>query len=224
MSLVGRYLLEDRYCAVDEPARARSCGNPGHASRRWGRAGSLVPLLVDAYALDAETEPTMWFTVSLYRSALQVIVDDYASTPCPRLTRTSSTRSMTRSAVRPWQFPIAPDQIPCGATTGGGRCRAGRPQRSSGWTSTASAACPAPAMTADVAAAGLGRAADRYVEHRVGSPVRRGRPRLARRRVLPADLDASGHHGRVGPGPHRAFETTDAGWLLWKGDESSRWF
>ena len=22
----------------------------------------------------------------------------------------------------------------------------------------------------------------------------------------------------------RAFETTDAGWLLWKGDESSRWF
>jgi hypothetical protein len=27
-----------------------------------------------------------------------------------------------------------------------------------------------------------------------------------------------------GPDFTRAFETTDAGWLLWKGDESSRWF
>jgi len=27
-----------------------------------------------------------------------------------------------------------------------------------------------------------------------------------------------------GPDLTRAFETTDAGWLLWKGDESSRWF
>ena len=78
-----------------------------------GRVSSF-PLVVDAYALDAETEPTMWFTVSLYRSALQVIVDDYASTPVPGWLHPDEFDEIDdqiRRSARS-QNPIAPDRIP----------------------------------------------------------------------------------------------------------------
>ena len=115
VSLVGRYILEDRYGPVGEPAASAFLRESGARLEALGSARvSGFPLLADAYALDAETEPTMWFTVSLYRSALQVIVDDYASTPVPGWLypdEFDEIDDQIRTSAR-WQFPVAPDRIP----------------------------------------------------------------------------------------------------------------
>jgi hypothetical protein len=115
VSLVGRYILEDHHGRVPEPALGVFLHESGKRLEALGprRVAGFV-VRVDDYALEAETEETMWFTVSLYRSALQVIVDDYASTPVPAWLHPDEfdeiDEQIRKSAE--WQFPVDPERIP----------------------------------------------------------------------------------------------------------------
>jgi hypothetical protein len=115
VSLVGRYLLEDEYGRVREPALGVFLHESGQRLEALGqrRVSSFVGQ-VDDYALEAEVEETMWFTVSLYRSALQIIFDDYADTPVPEWLwpdEWDEIDEQIRKSAK-WQFPIAPERIP----------------------------------------------------------------------------------------------------------------
>lgn len=115
VSLVGRYILEDQYGRVPGPELDAFLRESGERLAALGqRRVSGFVLQVENYALEAETEETMWFTVSLYRSALQVIVDDYASTPVPAWLypdEWDEIDEQIRKSAK-WQFPIAPERIP----------------------------------------------------------------------------------------------------------------
>jgi hypothetical protein len=115
VSLVGRYILEERHGPVDEPALGRFLGESA------ARLEALPPALVSSFggvaidqALAAETEETMWYTVCLYRSAIQVIIDDYAATPVPGRFHAEDLEELDAQIRKSaeWQFPLADEQIP----------------------------------------------------------------------------------------------------------------
>jgi hypothetical protein len=115
VSLVGRYLLEDQYGPVREPALGVFLHESGKRLEALGRHRvSTFTRQVDKYALEAETEETMWFTVSLYRSALQVIFDDYADTPVPEWLWPDEWHEIDEQIRKSaqWQFPLPPESIP----------------------------------------------------------------------------------------------------------------
>ncbi len=115
VSLVGRYILEEQHGPVEGEALEtflRESASRLEALPRE-RVSSFADVAIDQ-ASAAEVEETMWFTVSLYRSAIQVIIDDYADTPVPGWFHAEDLEELDAQIRKSaeWQFPLAPERIP----------------------------------------------------------------------------------------------------------------
>lgn len=113
--LVGRYIAEDHHGQVTGPELDTFLRES--AARLVALTPDKVstfPRRADEKALDAETDPELWYTVSLFRSAIQVIVDDYADTPVPGwflADEIDDVDEQIRTSAESAD-PVAPERIP----------------------------------------------------------------------------------------------------------------
>lgn len=117
VSLVGRYLLEER----TEPLAPDRLEAFRLESARLIQAIPKVRVqrfVNSAWqaALEAETAPELWETVCLYRSAVQLLLDDYADTPIPGWFLEDDLEELDEqvreSAASPDLEPVRPEQKP----------------------------------------------------------------------------------------------------------------